>query len=209
MERVAELIGRFLAAQLNMDDDRREIVSYGALTFLQNGASLVLMLLLSSLGGVLPYTLAAMITAGLMRHASGGAHLRTPLRCVMATSLAFVACGFGGKALAVLLAIQPVGVRLAVVLAFAGAGLVPVFRYAPVEAETRPLGTVHRVQLRRLSLRLGGLMATGLALGALLGVRWTAPVLIGFLVQSFTLTPAGHKAAYLLDRTLGLPRGEV
>jgi accessory gene regulator B len=209
LERAADAIGRFLADQLEMDQDRREIVSYGALTFLQNGSSLALLLVLSALAGSLPQALVALGAAGLMRHAGGGVHLRTPLRCVAATSLAFTLAGLGGRLLGSAIAPVPVWARLLAVLTLAAAGLAPVLRYAPVAAENRPLSAGHRAQLRRLSLRLGGAVVALLALGALLGAWWMVPGLLGFLVQSFTLTPAGHKAADALDCALGFPREEV
>lgn len=209
MERAAEAFGSYLATQLKLDQDHREIVAYGALTFLQNGASLALMIGLGALAGALPETLVAMAAAASLRHASGGAHLSTPMRCVVVTGSLFALCGYAGGAAGAIVAAQPMWVRVAVALAALAAGLVPVVRYAPVEAETRPLSSGHRAKLRRLSLRLAAALAAVVAVGAMLNAWWVMPALAGFLTQCSTLTPTGHKVAKSLDHSLTRRNEEV
>lgn len=200
MERAAEAFGAYLAAQLRLDQDRQEIVAYGALTFMQNGASLLLMIALGWLVGALPETLVALLAAASMRHASGGTHLSTPMRCVVVTGSLFALCGYAGGVLGGFLAGPPAVVRAVVELLPLAGGMGAVYRYAPVEAENRRLSRAHRAKLRRLSLRLALVLAAAVILGVAVGAWWVMPALAGFLTECFTLTPTGHRMAGSLDR---------
>lgn len=173
------------------------MVAFGALALLQNGASVVLLLLLALSTGLLPEAAAALLTAGVLRHATGGTHLQTPLRCVLTTALGFWAGGFVGYLLVQALADQAAAVTLAICTV--AWGLWVIHRWAPVEAETRPLSSKHKAYLRRLSLRLGWLVSIVLVGGAFFRTWWWAPGLIGFSIQCISLTPPGHRLTRIID----------
>lgn len=194
---MADSLAVYLSKQLGLSDERREVVAFGALALLQNGTSAAVLLLLAYLTGVLPEALAALVTAGILRHATGGVHLQTPWRCVGATALAFWAAGYLGHLLVA--AHLTTTMSLALILPVAVAGLLVIFLRAPVEAENRPLSPEHKVYLRRLSRQFGWMVAVLLVVGALLDTWWWAPGLLGYFVQCTTLTPPGHKLAGMID----------
>ncbi len=199
MQKLAFALASYLAVQLGLDEDRREVLSFGALAFIQNGSSALLTLLLALAVGIVPETVIAVATAAVLRHASGGAHLRTPLRCVLATAVVFLLCGFLGDLTSSLFNSWPGVLRVVLVVIVASLGLLGVLRYAPVQAETRPLRPAHRVRLRRQSIRLVIVLTVALTLGAAAAAWWTPPALAGFVLQMFTLTPAGQALAHSFD----------
>lgn len=173
------------------------MVAFGALALLQNGASAVLLLLLALSTGLLPEAATALLTAGLLRHATGGTHLQTPLRCVFTTAFGFWTGGYVGY----LVVRSPMNqtAALAVAICVVAIGLWIIYRWAPVEAETRPLSSHHKAYLRRLSLRLGWLVSILLVGGAVFRTWWWAPGLMGFSIQCFSLTPPGHRLTRSID----------
>jgi len=197
LERAANALGAYLAAQLGLDEEKQEVVAFGALALLQNGASALLLLVLALSTGILPEALAALLTAGILRHATGGTHLQTPLRCVATTALGFWAGGFVGHLAAQSPLCQATAPTVAA-CAVAG-GLWVIYRWAPVEAETRPLSSQHKAYLRRLSLRLGWLVSIVLVGGAFFRAWWWAPGLMGVAIQCISLTPPGHWLTRTID----------
>lgn len=182
---------------MGLSEEKQEVVAFGALALLQNGASLLLLLLLALLTGVLPEAVLALLTAGVLRHATGGTHLQTPLRCVATTALFFWGAGYAGQVLAATLVTRTASLILAAPILTAG--LWTIYRWAPVEAENRPLSPNHKASLRRLSLRLGWIVSAILLVGAFLTSWWWAPCLLGFLIQCTSLTPPGHKFTSTID----------
>ncbi len=207
MERLAEWVGARLAAQLDLDNNRREVVTYGALALLHNGTSLLMTLVLAAFGGVLPETAVALLSAAVLRHATGGAHLSSSFRCAVATALVFAALGMLGRELTAVLLLWPLWVRVGLVLLAAVLGFTVIYRYAPVAAETRPLRPAHRDRLRRLSLRMAPLYIALFLLGAWVGQWWVGPGLLGYLNQVLTLTPGGRSLVSRLDQFLSREGG--
>lgn len=193
MERLADAAGSFLAAQLGLDADRQEVVTYGALLLLQNGTTLLLTLLLALITDLLPETLIVLGVAATLRHSSGGAHLSTPWRCAWGTTFLVWLCALAGAALETQMSAWILPVRLLISAAWAAACYAAVWKYAPVEAENRPLSPAHRVRVRRMSLYTGVVLVLLLTLGAATNAWWTGAVQLGFSLQALNLTAAGRK----------------
>lgn len=199
MERMAAALGSLLASQLGLDEERQEVLTYGALVLIQNGVTALAILVVAALTGLLPQALAVMVAVATTRDASGGAHVQAALRCTVASTVALVLYAYLGKLGAGLLAAWPAALRVAAVAPVALVAVALIVRYAPVEAETRPLSPTHRARLRRLSLQVAALFLVLAVLGAFIGAWWTAPGVLGFLMQTLTLTPAGHRFAAMVD----------
>jgi accessory gene regulator B len=202
LHQTADLMGAFLSAHLNLDETRREEVTYGAFVFLETVATLVALAALAAVLGVLPETVVAAATGALLRRYSGGTHLSGPWRCVVATAISFALCGVGGAQAGRALLVWPAPVRALALGLLALACLCVVLRYAPVEAAMRPLRAEHKGRLRRSGIRMAMAYVALLALLGWIGSWLAAPVLLGFVMQCFSLTPAGRHFTRIIDRIL-------
>lgn len=195
MEGLADQIGRRLGEQVGADQDRQEVLAYGALMVLQNGATLLMLLLLSFLTGSVREALVAAAASSFLRVVAGGAHLSTPWRCASFTALIFWVAGWLTSQASPFM----LGFGLWIAIPVTLVNLQVLYRMAPVEAESRPLEPEHKARLRRSSLIRGGLLASaalaGLAVGTWLGIA----VLLGFCTASFTLAPAGRQFTSSFD----------
>lgn len=196
MERLAEALGGWAADGLSLDEDRREVLVYGAMTLLQNGATILAVLALARAVGVLPQAAVAALTASVLRHFSGGEHLSRPMRCVIFTAVEFAVCG----AIARAILLPGWGARLAAALPLLLLGLTAIVRRAPVEAHTRPLSDSFKSRLRVRSRLVGAAMCAAIAAAAYTGAWWAWAALAGFLVQTFSLTSVGQRLVHLIDR---------
>lgn len=203
MDRVATAVGNFLARQLGLDEDRREVITYGALSLLHNGFSVLLMLLLAVVTGLVPETFIALTIGAITRHASGGAHLNSSFSCAVVSGVVMLFNGFMGRTLNGFLFSLPAYAAGATALLGMSAGMVILFRLAPVPAETRPLSPGHTAKLHRLSLQIGTILSVLVLTGVWLRSWWVGPTLMGFLMQCLTLTSPGHRVAHAIDKALG------
>lgn len=199
MERLATAIASFLANQLDLDSEQRDVLRFGALTALLHAASVLTVIIIGALTGILGYVLTSTLTVMTIRHASGGPHVQTPLRCYITSSVALLILGYVGAGLGPAFATQPLAVRMAVVIGAAFPAVAGLYKYAPVEAPRRPLSPQHRANMRRLSIRLGVIVSLLSIAGAVLGIGLTVSVLLGLIFQVVTLTPTGCFAVNLID----------
>jgi accessory gene regulator B len=184
VDQLAARVGDSLARQLSLTGERQDVVTFGALALLHNGTTLAVTLGAGALLGLLPEVAVALGTAAALRHVSGGFHLSTPLRCLVASATFFCLAAVGGRWTLLWLG-SPLGVPLVLTLLLAG--LVPVFRYAPAAATHRPLSEAHRLRLRRQALWLVTVTAALFGAGAMAHAWWSMPGLIALAVQGLSL----------------------
>lgn len=184
MDQLAARIGDSLARQLGLTGEQQEVVTFGALALLHNGTTLAVTLGAGALLGLLPEVTVALGTAAALRHVSGGFHLSSPLRCLIASTVLFCLAALGGH-WALSLPGGPWWVLL--VLALLLAGVVPIIRSAPVAAQHRPLSDGQRLRLRRQALGLVAVAAVLFGAGAVAHAWWSMPGLIALAVQGLSL----------------------
>lgn len=200
MERWAERLGTFLAAQLQLPDERREVLVYGATVALHTIVTAVALLTGAALLGILPYMVAVMAAGAVLRHVSGGAHLSGSWRCTAVSTLVLLlTAGLAAHGHRQFLSDWPPALRMGAAGPVALLSGYWVYRYAPVVPRSRSVSPAHRQRLRRLSLRTAALLLGVGAVGTGLGAWWALPVLLGCLMQAFTLTPAGQGLARWMD----------
>ncbi|HHW10411.1 MAG TPA: accessory gene regulator B family protein [Firmicutes bacterium] len=200
MERLAGAVGAFLAEQLNLDNDRREQLSYGAFIALQSVLVFVILLAIALLFDIWRQALVIAFTAASLRWKAGGSHLGSATVCTVLSIAVFTGSSLLVKSGTAYLAAASPWTLLLLVLASTLVASVCVFMYAPVEAATRPLRPEHKERLKAASRKL--VLAYSLcALVAVPFYRWLGlSIAMGLLLQSFTLTPAGIKIAHILDK---------
>ena len=184
--------------KLNFDQERREVIIYGAFVFMHNLAIVLIVLLVAFIAGIFKETVIIILAFGLLRRFGGGIHVSSLyfvwfLRSLF--SLCWVYCF-------VFLAISSMSLCLAGLffLLISSAALICVLFYAPREHPNHPFSTRMRVRLRALSLVISLIYRV-----LLLGVLWGAfegsyGCWYGAIFQALNLLPAGGWFMDKLDK---------
>jgi accessory gene regulator B len=205
MQRWIQSVALWFKGQLDLDEEKTEVVAYALTSLFLIFVDLTLLVLVCWFLGVLKEGLIAAFTGALLRSATGGAHLSSPWRCAVLTALLPAFFGYFGKYAGPLLAPEVLLILLLFLLAW---GVVIVNKYAPAEVQERPIKPEKRGFYRKA--------------GILLVIFWVIPALFflstnrpGFFLagscglwwQTVTLTPPGF-AIYRYLSDLGLKRKE-
>jgi len=189
----------YLTRELQLSEEKSEIIEYGLFSLLYSWLSIFTALVLGALFGLWQETIAIMFMVMLYRKVSGGAHIGTPLGCLIT----------GTAAILLLASFTSVfGPKLAGNLIFAILSLAITFIIAyiwvPADVPQKPITDPQQIKkLRALSFCL--ILAWGLA-GIFL--FWRSQQFayyyfagnLGLLWQSFLLTPPGYSFTAYLDR---------
>jgi accessory gene regulator B len=209
IEKLTNSIAENISTELNLDNDRKEVIAYGAFALLHMSLSIVLVIIFGLMFGVLVEALLVSFTGSILRKYSGGVHASSPGACaVIGTVLAV------GLALLVSYAIAPfININLTILAAL------PTFiwsfyiihKLAPVDSSAKPIKT----QKKRERMKKGSI----LILNAYLVIVILNVILFllthekRFLVfslciyggtawQAFTLTHTGHLLFRKIDTFL-------
>ncbi|MHB8172770.1 MAG: accessory gene regulator ArgB-like protein [Thermincolia bacterium] len=200
MEKVVKKSVAYLVKELNLSGEQEIILTYAARIFVSSVMGYAVIILFSVVLGVLPYTLAAAVTASVLRIFSGGAHASSPFNCTFIGAVVFASLGLAGKYTSGWVGTYLPLLTLLVWLTAVAA----IIRYAPADTPGKPINTkMQRQRLRIISLTvvfLWGLLALVSLAGPLEIEReiiYTST--LGLLWQAFSLTPPGYALAGTLD----------
>lgn len=201
--RVEHLAG-YLAGQLSLDEDDRDVVRFGLELVVSTALSLGATLALALAVGVVKPVLAALLVFTPIRIQSGGAHNSTPGLCALVTAVTFTLMGW----LAVRLAPWVASYTF---ISLGGSFLVALavnHVWAPVETPNKPISSRQREKLRRRTLvALVAVMAALTSL-AMMGSREVAVYIaaggLALFIQSLVISPWGIVFFDKLDRLLSL-----
>jgi accessory gene regulator B len=206
MERCSKAIAAKLALELGCDDDRRDVMAYGAFALIQMFISIGLVMIFGLVFDVVVEALIISFTASILRKYSGGVHASSPNTC---TFLGIVVCvGFG---LLIKLGLAPV-IDVKAFLVAGALGFIWSFcmisRLAPVDTPNKPI----KSEEKRERMRKGSYKAMVFYLLMILinlffyeflssDVFFVYSICITFGVfwQVYTLTGSGHKLIEKVD----------
>jgi len=138
-EKMAVKIGSNAKLLLNVDDNKEEIIIYGAINLFQIIFSILWVIIIGLLFGVLYEALLFSITSSILRKYSGGVHASSPIRCiVIGTTLAVVA-GISVDNIFYKIDMTIVMAIIIVLIAFA---FIIVARNAPVDSIKKPITNI-------------------------------------------------------------------
>lgn len=139
--KISQNTAAYISQEINLDEDREEIIAYAIETMLLSIVGFILIILVGMLfGAAFPAAIAA-IAGGLLRRLSGGAHFNTPYKC-----LVFGAIVYGLLGLVVNVAITNFGFSLSLNVLLLIVALLLVGLFAPVDSEAKP---IHSSDLRK------------------------------------------------------------
>lgn len=141
-----------LKSELNLSEDKLEIVTFGYRLFIYSFLGYSIIILVALLFGTLRATLTAAITASIFRIFSGGAHASTQKRCTIIGAIIFNLIG-----LAATICYNNISLHLINLLFWITAivALVTFILYAPADTPGKPITTkVQRDKLKKISILL-------------------------------------------------------
>ena len=206
MQKWIEPIAFWFKKELDLDKEKTEVLAYALTSLFLIFVDLALLVLVCGLLGVLKEGLVAACTGALLRSVTGGAHLSSPWRCAILSSLLPGFFGFLGKYAGPMLAPE---VSLILLLSLLIWGVIIVNKHAPAEVKERPI----KPEKRGFYRIAGILMVLLWGIPAVFFLSTNRPALFlagscGIWWQTVTLTPSGFTIyRYLSD--WGLIRKEV
>lgn len=206
LKNTASGIARYLARELDLDPKNAEVIRYGMEIILGALLKGSIIIGFSYWLGITPYVLVALITSGMFRLLSGGAHCNTYMRCLIFSSTTLLLIGI----LALLIApyVNENSVMLSV-FALALAGLYFVTKWAPVDNPNKPIPSDKKGKYKKLSVIY--VITWAIVVIVFLLNRnelpLTFPIILasmgGFTVQLLSLCPAGYRLIGVIDCMLG------
>jgi accessory gene regulator B len=198
IERISKKIADTLANNLDLDNDNREVLAYGAFALLQILLSIILVAVFGLIFNVIIEALIITFTISIFRKYSGGVHASTSDSCVIIGTIISVG-------LAVLFSRLSSGPYLHGVLVFGLATFAwayyVVYKLAPVASPAKPIKNKEkRKRMKKGSiLTLSVYMALAASLvgffysgGGSRLLSYSYCIYGGVLWQTFTLTNVGH-----------------
>jgi len=136
MKNICKVIADKIASELNLDNDNREIIAYGAFAILQMLLCIILVIIFGKIFGVLVEALIISFAISILRKYSGGVHASTPGICAAIGTIICV-----GLALAAVLISSLASVRSLLILGgviFIVAYYI-IYKLAPVDSPAKPI----------------------------------------------------------------------
>lgn len=209
MEKLSNNIANKVALELSLDDDNREVISYGAFALMQMSLSIILVFIFGLLFHIAFEALIISFTAAIFRKYSGGVHASSPWICTFIGTIVCV-----GQAILISLLLNfIVDFKLVIILEvviFTWSYYI-IYKLVPVDSVSKPIVK----QEKRNRMKKGSIILLSVYLGItvfliLLYISSGEKKLMfyvlclysGILWQTFTITSPGHLLVGKVDQLL-------
>ena len=176
-----------LTEELDFSDDQKEIISYAIETTLLSIIGTVMVTCLAYFFDALVPAIIAAVFGGLLRKLSGGAHLNTPLKCLIFGALTYSSIGVLAKNLQIYKLINQNILLLIPLVCF-----LIVFLLAQVDSHAKPIHSKKlkiKLKISSMSFILISFILISVTNDLLINVS----AALGLLYQSMTLLPIFNK----------------
>ena len=192
---MAENLGNFISAKTE-NQDKTNLITYGAEILLGSIVKILLVVILSSLLGILKETFVIVMAAGFFRLLTGGVHATAYYRCLLLSLVVFLSLGYLlDVGLYWIVSLNSLYLAPIVLI-----GLYWVICYAPVPPDNKPLENDQDFKNRKI---YSILVYSGIIALLYIILNWlTLAMVIGATWQAFTLTPTGYKVISYYDTKL-------
>lgn len=206
MEKLVNSFAGYLAVELNLNEDKKDVVAYGIFALLQTAASILLVIFLGLIFKCVFEALIISFTTSILRKYSGGVHASTPERCIVLGTILCLS-----KALIVLHLIYPlteIEILLTLGVFIFIYSYYTVIKLVPVDSFKKPIRTIEkRKRMKKYSLIiLNVYMIISLVFNLIYMytgysqlIIYVLCIYIGITWQVFTLTNKGHLLFYKID----------
>ncbi|MEN6389803.1 MAG: accessory gene regulator B family protein [Syntrophomonas sp.] len=203
IDSLSRRIAAWLAHQLSIDSDTKEIYQYGLNLLILNLLEVLLILLISILIDKLYTTLVVLIVFTVFRGVVGGAHMSTPGRCLLVGTVQIVILG--------IIAAMPINATILYVLLFGTLlfNLGITIKWVPGGTEKKPMS---EPTVRRRSKIISFMITLSWLIVILIliyksNTKYILPMILGGLSAMFLVTPVGYRFNAILDVKPNLGKG--
>jgi len=217
-ETISQAISSKISLILDLDQDKKEILAYGAFIFLQSVWSIFITIIFGLVFGVIIEILIISFTAALLRKYSGGAHATSPNSCAFIGGMVFTCLSYFSIILQEILIhyyINYIYIIICIVMVFCFiCNYIILYKYSPVDSPNKRITNIEkRKRLKTQSIHvLYALFLLAIILyfifiyyqDAFL-TRYMLCILLGVTWQSLTLTVLGKCIIHFLDTLLNIP----
>lgn len=192
MEILSKKISTKIKEELNLDNDKEEIIAYGTFAIIQIIISVLFTLLFGFIFKVFFQSLIIMITVIVLRRYSGGAHARSPRLCLIFGTIVSVSLGILSKNIFMMdFKIKYLVLICSFVLCF-----YIIYKKAPVESKNKKIRNENKIKAmknRALKVLSVYLLIVMLGIGIEIILNRSVSniifsIILGMLWQVFTLT---------------------
>lgn len=206
IEKSCNAIANYICNELNLEDERKAVISYGLFALLQTIYSFILVLVIGAIFNVAKEALIITICITVLRKASGGTHASTPMSCLIIGTIISILPAIIIKNSAY--NIKATFIIIAITFSIA---YIIVFKNAPVDSINKPIKTEEkRKRLKKASLNILNyyLVSTIIFIvvffksGNLNMLAYASCIGIGMSWQVFSLTSTGKIFFYVMDKII-------
>lgn len=194
-------ISYFFKKELNLSEEKREVIAYGMETFVALFLGFIGVLIIAYFMGVFFPALVIALTALLTRAFTGGGHCSTMGKCIIVTVIAMISLA--------LIAVNMYKPSLLMIVLGFLICLLLIIKFAPAEVEEKPLSSNHKKSLKKGAIILWGVLLAIVVLWNNIFENHVEVYLsYGFFWQVFTISPWGFKLLARIDGLIKIKKGE-
>lgn len=194
-----------ISSELNYDEEKSAVLSYGIFAFLHIIASLALTVFFGILLGVVLQALVVTFAASILRQYSGGVHATRPSICLIIGTLATIIITMIASYIKSLISSEYL---ISIIVIIFASSYYVIIKYAPVDSPAKPIRTERkRRKMKKLSLIVLSiyfvvvsiLVAVFLTKSNILYLEYGMCICIAVGWQIFNLTIIGHRVLKKVD----------
>lgn len=204
IEDICEKISNNIAQELNLDDDKKSVINYGILTFIQMITCIALVIIFGLIFNVVVEALIISFTISTLRKSSGGVHASSPGRCAIIGTITSVGMGLISKYISLGFSLFIIGGSIAFIWSY-----YTVYKLAPVDSPVKPIRSIEkRIRLKKNSMMILSVYLIIVIIEILYFyfmksskvLVYSLCIYMGMLWQVFSLTKYGHSVMKKLDK---------
>lgn len=209
VEKLSEVIAFEISKNITIDQEKREVIAYGAFVLIQTVLSIVTIAAFGVVFNVFFECIIISFAAAILRKFSGGAHANSAINCALIGMIIFGVLALFVKNYVIKL--EFIYLLLIILISFVISFYI-MYKYCPVGTVTKPLkneNTRKRLKRKSIIFVLVLFIANIIFVLIYLNIKYTfliniaICISVGVVWQSITLVSLGHNIIYFLDKVLG------
>lgn len=205
MERIINSFAEYLALELELDKEKKEVIAYGAFAIIQIVMSIVFIIIFGIIFKCMVEALIISFTVSILRKYSGGVHASSLERCIVLGTLICI----GAALIVKYMTYSNINFKNLIVaeIAIFIFSYIIIIKLSPVDSPEKPIKNLNkRVKMKKLSIVILTLYLICATVGFFMWnnkvITYSLCISIGVLWQTFTLTSMGHIFVTKLDKKL-------
>lgn len=205
MENMANKIAEYLGNELELDKDRRLVISYGTFAIMQTVVSIFIVFIIGYILKLSTEALIICFTVSILRKYSGGAHASSAERCIILGTILCI-----GQTIVVKYLLEPlVSIKGLIIIVICSTVIAyfSIYKLVPVDSIKKQIKSQKKIRKMKIysSITVGiyiFIIFINILFNYTNSIRYSLCILIGLLWQIFTLTASGHFVTNKIDTFL-------